>query len=185
MEKKLNNFMATNKIYRGIWWVVYSFLFRFIPAPFHKLRILILRIFGANIAWSCSVYPSVNIWSPINLTMKSGSALGPRVNCYNPGKISIGLHSTVSQGTHLCSGTHDVERQMVIETPDMPLITKPIIIKDFCWITADVFIGPGVTVNDGVVVGARSVVVCSLDSWAVYAGNPAKFKKNLKSENTN
>lgn len=167
--------MKSSRIYRGIWWVTYSTLFRFIPSPFHKVRIFLLRIFGARIAWNCSVYPSVSIWSPRNLTMKSGSALGPRVNCYNPGAITIGINSTISQGSHLCSGTHDVDRRMVIKAPFMPLITRSIIIKDYCWITADVFIGPGVTVHDGVVVGARSVVVSSLDSWAVYAGNPAKF----------
>ena len=172
--------MTISRIYRGVWWIVYSLIFRIIPSPLHKLRICILRIFGAHIAWNCSVYPSVTIWSPRNLTMKSGSALGPRVNCYNPGHITIGVNSTISQGSHLCSGTHDVDRRMVIKTPFMPLITKPIIIKDYCWITADVFIGPGVTVHDGVVVGARSVVVTSLDSWAVYVGNPAKYTgKNL------
>ena len=167
--------MKISRIYRGIWWVVYALIFRNVPTPFHQVRIGILRFFGARIAWNCSVYPSVNIWSPRNLTMKSGAALGPRVICYNPGPITIGVNSTISQGSHLCSGTHNVDRRMVIKTPAMPLITKAITIKNYCWITADVFIGPGVTINDGVVVGARSVVVTSLDSWALYAGNPAKF----------
>ncbi|EKO36170.1 transferase hexapeptide repeat protein [SAR86 cluster bacterium SAR86E] len=168
-----------DKIYRGIWWITYFFVFRFIPNPFHKIRIFLLRLFGASIAWNCAVYPSVSIWSPRNLTMQSGSALGPRVICYNPGNISIGKNTTVSQGCHLCSGTHDVERASIRTNPFMKLVTKPIIIKDYCWITADVYIGPGVTVNDGVVVGARSVVVKSLSSWSVYAGNPVKLRKTL------
>ncbi|MAA56998.1 MAG: putative colanic acid biosynthesis acetyltransferase [Cryomorphaceae bacterium] len=166
--------------YRSVWWLVYTFFFRFIPSPFHRVRIFLLRLFGASIAWNCFVYPSVSIWSPRNLTMKSGSALGPRVNCYNPGAITIGVNSTISQDVHLCSATHDVDRQVIIKTPVMPLIRAPITVKDYCWIAADVFVGPGVTVHDGVVVGARSVVVTSLDSWAVYVGNPAKFTgKNL------
>ncbi|MDY7545651.1 hypothetical protein QN360_19800 [Glaciimonas sp. CA11.2] len=52
----------------------------------------------------------------------------------------------------------------------MPLITAPILIENHAWITADVFIGPGVTVGEGAVVAARSIVIRDVMPWTVVAG---------------
>lgn len=66
----------------------------------------------------------------------------------------------------------------------MPLIAAPVIIEDQVWIAADVFVGMGVTVKQGAIVGARSCVYKDVDSWTVVAGIPAREikKRILKSE---
>jgi putative colanic acid biosynthesis acetyltransferase WcaF len=74
----------------------------------------------------------------------------------------------VSQGAHLCTGSHD------IVDPNFPLVTKPIIIEAYAWIAAEAFVGPGVTVGEGAVLGARGVTFRDLSPWTVYVGNPAK-----------
>jgi len=56
----------------------------------------------------------------------------------------------------------------------MPLVTAPITIGEHAWITADVFVAPGVSIGDGAVISARSSVFSDIDSWTVAAGNPAK-----------
>nr|WP_276611693.1 hypothetical protein [Thiorhodococcus mannitoliphagus] len=56
-------------------------------------------------------------------------------------------------------------------------MTAPITVGADAWITADVFVGPGVTIGDGVVVTARSSVFDDLPSWTVVRGNPAVFVK--------
>ena len=99
------------------------------------------------------------------------SALGPRVNLYNLGTITIGSNTVISQDSYLCGGTHDYTR------PTMPLIKAPITVGDKVWICAGAFIGPGVTIGDGAVVGARAVVVKDVEPWTVVAGNPAKMIK--------
>ena len=55
----------------------------------------------------------------------------------------------------------------------MDLIKAPIAIGNGAWICADAFIGPGVKVGRGAVVGARAVVVKDVGDGAVVAGNPA------------
>jgi putative colanic acid biosynthesis acetyltransferase WcaF len=59
----------------------------------------------------------------------------------------------------------------------MKLISSPIILNDQCWVCARAFIGPGITVHDGAVVGAMSVVTKEIQAWTVYAGNPAHMIK--------
>ena len=60
----------------------------------------------------------------------------------------------------------------------MPLVTAPIYIGNRVWVAADVFIAPGVSVNDGAVVLARSTVYTNVSAWTVISGNPAAFRKN-------
>jgi putative colanic acid biosynthesis acetyltransferase WcaF len=56
----------------------------------------------------------------------------------------------------------------------MQLIWKPITIGSECWVAAEVFLGPGVDIGNGAVIGARSVVTKDMPEWMVCAGNPCK-----------
>jgi putative colanic acid biosynthesis acetyltransferase WcaF len=82
--------------------------------------------------------------------------------------VTLGARVTVSQYSFLCTASHDATRR------SMPLITAPITIHADAWITADVFIGPGVTVGEGAMVIARSTVTRSVPPWTVIGGNPAR-----------
>lgn len=60
------------------------------------------------------------------------------------------------------------------------VISKPIRICSKVWIGFDVLILKGVTIGEGAVVGAKSVVTKDVPAWTVVAGNPAKIVKQLK-----
>lgn len=114
---------------------------------------------------------------PWNLEMDEYACLAPQVDCYNAAKIIIGAHTTISQKAYLCAATHDIYKS------HYPLITSPIIINDQAWVAADAFIGPGVTIGEGAVVGARASVFKDVEPWTVVGGNPAKFiKKRIINE---
>ena len=57
---------------------------------------------------------------------------------------------------------------------------KPIKICDDAWIGMNVIILKGVTVGEGAIVGAGSVVTKDVPAWTVVAGNPAGVVKELK-----
>jgi putative colanic acid biosynthesis acetyltransferase WcaF len=113
------------------------------------------------------MYPSARIYFPWNIELGDWSAVGENTLVYNLGRITIGKKVTISHGAHLCAGSHDYRM------PDMPLLKPPITIGDQAWICADAFVGPGVTVGEGAVVGARAVVVKDVEPWTIVAGNPA------------
>lgn len=174
---KQNSLNFTNKIIRSLWQIVWLFLFRPTPDFLFSWRNMLLHLFGAKIGQGVHVYPSVKIWAPWNLEMSDQSSLGPSVNCYCVDKVKIGSLSIISQNTHLCTATHDYTDPCALQTPYLPLITAPIIIENYAWVTADVFIAPGVTIGEGGVVLARSTVVKNVPPWTVVAGSPAIFKK--------
>lgn len=163
----------SNKL-RRMWWNIMScLLFRLFPGPlFKKWRIYVLRLFGAKIGWGCAVASSVRIWAPWNLELGDVVAIGPRARLYNPGRIVVGNKVTISQDASLCAASHDFTR------PANPLVTAPLHINSFAWVAAEAFVGMGVTVGEGAVIGARAAVFKDVEPWTVVGGNPAKFIKN-------
>lgn len=57
--------------------------------------------------------------------------------------------------------------------------TKPIIIEDNAWIGMNCIILKGVTIGEGAIVGAGSVVTKDVPAWTLVAGNPAKIIKQI------
>lgn len=156
-----------NKLARSLWQVIWLFCYRPTPRVFHPWRCLLLRLFGAKLGRAVHPYPSARIWAPWNLEMADYSCLSENVDCYSVEKIRIGFRTTVSQYSFLCTASHDYSRS------DMPLLAAPITLGGNVWITADVFVGPGVTIGDGAVVTARSSVFEDVAPWTVASGNPA------------
>lgn len=108
--------------------------------------------------------------------MGKHSTLADNVDCYSVDKIRIGSYSTVSQYSFLCSASHDYLDPAILTKPQLPLLSGPITIGERAWITADVFVAPGVTIGDGAVVLARATVLHDVPAWTVVAGNPAVTK---------
>lgn len=157
---------------RFMWEWTEATMIRFSPRRAYGWRRWWLRRFGARVASTSRTRPATKIRHPWLLTLGEHASVADDVNVYNLGPIVIGDHSVVSQGTHLCAGTHDHTRA------DLPLLRPPITIGCGVWICADAFIGPGVTVGDNSVVAARAVVVRDVPAGVIVAGNPARVVKD-------
>lgn len=153
---------------RVAWGIVEVTLFRWSPKPFHSWRALLMRLFGATVGKGVHVYPGVKIWAPWNLELKDECGIANCCILYSQGKITVGRQTVISQGSHICAGTHDYTRE------GFPLITMPITIGDNVWIAAEAFVHPGVTIGNGCVIGARSVVNKDMPEWMVCGGHPCK-----------
>jgi acetyltransferase-like isoleucine patch superfamily enzyme len=83
----------------------------------------------------------------------------------------------------------DARRALVRRVPDAeprridgPADGQPVRIGRAAWIGFDSCILPGVTVGEGAVVGARSVVVADVPPFTIVAGNPARLVRRLTDE---
>ncbi len=167
IDKGGYSFSFGDRLRRVVWMLAWTLLARWTPPPMNRWRCAILRLFGASIGTGCRVYASARIWYPANLTMDDLAWIGPRVICYNQGHITVGRRVTISQGAHLCASSHDVNDYY------FQLLLRPIVIEPMAWIAAEAFVGPGVRIGEGAVLGARGVALKSLEPWTVYSGNPA------------
>lgn len=162
------SFSLKNRLGRVVWNLVAALLFRFSPKPLHKWRSFLLRCFGAKIGNGVHIYPKVDIWAPWNLDVGDETGIANGAILYSQGKIKIGKKVVISQGAHLCAGTHDYS------LPGFPLLTMPIEVNDNVWIAAEAFIHPGITIGEGSVIGARAVVTKDMPGWMVCSGHPCR-----------
>jgi putative colanic acid biosynthesis acetyltransferase WcaF len=159
---------AGHRAARLAWGMVYALLFRPSPRNLHRWRNGLLRLFGARLHPQARVYPRARVWAPWNLEMEEGATIADDVDVYSAATIRLGAYALVSQHSFLCAATHDFENVR------FPLIARPITIGRRAWVAADVFVGPGVTIGEGTVVGARSAVFRDLPPWVVASGTPAR-----------
>jgi putative colanic acid biosynthesis acetyltransferase WcaF len=166
-ELSRSPYSAREKVGRVLWAIAQATLFRFSFHSWYGWRRLLLSAFGARLDPVVRIRRTVRIECPWNLSVGHDSAVGDRVTLYCLGPVRIGARVTVSQGAHVCAGTHDFTRRA------MPLLRPAIDIGDDAWICADAFVGPAVAVGSGAILGARAVAMRSLDPWTIYSGNPA------------
>jgi len=156
-----------NKLERIGFVAVWLLLGRFTPPPLFAWRRLLLRLFGARIGAGVRIYGSTRVWLPRNLEIGEGALIGPGADLYNQGRIVIGPHCVVSQRVFLCASTHRVA------DPAFALELRPVTLGRGCWVAAEAFVGPGVTMGDGAVLAARGALFEDAQPMTIYRGNPA------------
>lgn len=154
-----------------MWEIVGQRLFSWSPRPAWGWRRWLLRRFGARIGRQVHLHPSVRIAVPWNLAIGDEVGIGDGAKLYSLGPIRIGPRTTISQFAHLCAGSHDYRSR------SFELTKPPIDIGAETWICADTFVGPGVTIGDGAILGARAVAIGDVPAGTIAVGNPARVVK--------
>ncbi len=152
-----------------LWWLVQALLFHPSPQIFYGWRRFLLRLFGASIGKGVIVRPSVTVTYPWKLKIGDWSWIGDHVTLYTLGEIVIGENAVVSQHSYLCTGSHDHTRIA------FDIWAEPICVEPQAWLATHVFVGPGVTVGRGAVVGACSVTFKDVPAGMICAGNPLRI----------
>ncbi|KAJ3129852.1 hypothetical protein HK098_008086 [Nowakowskiella sp. JEL0407] len=93
------------------------------------------------------------------------------------GKITIGNNVLFGPGVHIYTVNHLIDAEMRRNFGKQT--AKPVKIGNDAWICGRAVIVPGVTIGDGAVVAAGSVVTEDVGAGTMVAGNPAKFVKMI------
>lgn len=172
LSKYENHLGRKHQVIRLVWNIAWILFARWLPRSLGSgWKRILLKLFGAKMGKNSHVYSSAKVYYPANLIMGDNTCLASDVDCYNVAPIVLEDNVTVSQGAYLCTASHDITDVL------NPLITAPIVLKDQSWIGAKAFVGMGVTIGQGAVVGATASVYKDVEPWTVVGGNPAKFLK--------
>jgi putative colanic acid biosynthesis acetyltransferase WcaF len=117
-----------------------------------RLRVLILRAFGATVGHGVLVRHRVTVHWPWKLEIGDNTWIGEEVWLLNLEPIVIGHDVCISQGVFVCTGSHD-RRSATFEFDN-----APITIEDGAWLAAKATVLRGVTIGRGAVVGATALV---------------------------
>lgn len=160
---------TSNKLFRFTFNISWAFIGVILPGRvLNGVKRRLINLFGGDCEKGAVIYSSAKIFNPRNLLMKSNSTIGPNSIIYNVDRISIGEGTIISQYAHLNTASHD------FRSNDFPLTHAPIEIGKNCWVATEAYVGMGVTLNDEVIIGARSAVFKSIKEPGVYGGTPAK-----------
>jgi acetyltransferase-like isoleucine patch superfamily enzyme len=127
------------------------------------------------------IRPSNIYGGPIGegLTMGDNSNIGPYNYIGCSGKITIGNNVMLAPRVSVYAENHVFDHPELL-IRDQGVEKKEVIIEDDCWIAANSIILAGVTIGQGSVVAAGSVVTENVPAYSVVAGVPAKFIKSRK-----
>lgn len=95
------------------------------------------------------------------------------------GSILIEDDVMLGSGVHIYTGNHRFDLPNVNLIDQGHSSPKTVILKEGCWLGANVIILPGVTIGKNSIVGAGSVVTKTIPDRVLVAGNPAKILKTL------
>ncbi len=162
------HFRGRSRAYVQLWWIVEGLFFHPSPQFMYAWRRWLLRLFGAKVGNHVLIRPSAHITYPWNVTLADYVWIGDHAVLYSLGEIDIGPHTVVSQRAYICAASHDYS------VPSFDIYSAPVVLEQEVWICTDVFVGPGVRVGRGSVVGARSSVFKDLPPMMLCLGNPAR-----------
>lgn len=152
-----------------LWWMFDALFVRSTPQGLYSWRRMAWRLFGAKIGRHVLIRPGVRVTFPWKLQIGDFCWIGDNAVLYNIAPINIGAHTVISQEAYLCAGTHDHGDL------NFSLIAAPIIVEPECWIAARAFVGPGVRIGHGAIVGACAVALADVPVATVVAGIPARI----------
>jgi len=131
-----------------------------------RLRIAVLRSFGANIGKGVTFRPRTRVKFPWNLSVGDRSWIGEGVWIHNQDQMVIGSDVVLSQETFLTNGSHAHRR-------DMALLTRPVTVGDGSWITTRCIVLGGSNIGASCVTTPGSILSGSYAANSVIGSAPA------------
>lgn len=156
---------------RIVWYFVNVLFFINPVFPFGRMKVCLLRLFGARIGKGVIIKPGVNVKYPWKLSIGDHSWIGERAWIDNLAFVSIGKNCCISQGAMLLCGNHNFKLQT------FDLITGPVVLEEGVWIGAYSIVCPGVTCHSHSVLAVNSVATKDMEAYHIYQGNPAVKSK--------
>jgi acetyltransferase-like isoleucine patch superfamily enzyme len=158
-----------NRIYRVAWAIA-----RRIPTRLgSRVRVAILSVFGASIGAGVTIGPGCRVLGPDQLRILDGAGIARDVTVDARGGVLIGKGAMVGFEAVLLTHTHAVDTDLGLAST-REFQSSPIELGSHVWLGARVFVMPGVSLGDRVIVGSCSVVTRSFGDGVTVAGVPAR-----------
>lgn len=138
------------------------------PIEPRKLRPFILRRMGCKVGKGCFIGDYV------------------RVDTSHTDMITVEDNVSIASGSRLLCHQRDFSDFCVGDDyMKLGYVVKPIVLKKGCLVGMESFVMPGVTIGEGAIVGAGSLVTKDIPAWTIAAGRPARVLKQIPERKTN
>lgn len=138
--------------------------------PSHTIRQWFYRkVMGFKIGKNCAIFMHTTFGCAKGFTIGNDSIINSKCLIDQRGTIIIGKKVAISHEVNILTADHE------FDSPNFEGRERPVVIEDYVWIGARAIILPGITLGEGSVVAAGSVVTKDVPPYSVVAGVPAKI----------
>lgn len=137
---------------------------------------LVKEIFG-DIGASFTVHSPFRCDFGFNIHVGDNFVANFNLTILDEAEVRIGNNVFIGPNTTICTVIHaplPTDRNVGI------MQAKPVVIGNNVWIAANVVILPGVTIGDGAVIGAGSVVTKDVAPFMLAVGNPCRPLRDVR-----
>lgn len=132
------------------------------PFAPRKLRPKLMRKMGCRVGKGCFIGDHV------------------RIDQGHADMITLEDNVSVASGTRLLCHQRDFSDYCVGDDyMKLGYVVKPIVLKKGCLVGMESFVMPGVTIGEGAIVGAGSLVTKDIPAWTIASGRPARVVKEI------
>ena len=136
--------------------------------PSHRVRNFFYRRAGVTLARTSSIHWRAEFYAPSGIQIGECTTIGD--SAFLDGRSGLTIGSNVNLGSHVTIWT----RQHDIDSADFAEIGAPVHVADYAYLGSGCIILPGVTIGEGGVVGAGSVVARDVPPFTLVVGAPAR-----------
>lgn len=156
-------------------WLLYTHLLSKIPYGLGiKMRKVVLKRLLNHFGTSSHISTGVRLLYPQGIALGDDVGIPRDITLDGRGGIEIGDGTMIGFESIILTATH------VSEDKDIPIrkqgmFCAPVKIGRNVWTGARVIIMPGITIGDGAIIAANSVVTEDIPPNTIYGGVPARF----------
>ncbi|MBK7821320.1 MAG: sugar O-acetyltransferase [Tessaracoccus sp.] len=133
------------------------------------VRALLSELTGAAVPESLVVFPPFRADFGRNITFGEGVFVNSGCAFQDQGGVTIGDGALIGHNVVIATLNHDLDPAKRAD-----IVPAPVVIGAGAWIGSNATILPGVTIGDGAVVAAASVVTKDVPPRTVVVGSPAR-----------
>ena len=138
----------------------------------------VVGLVGAQVGANARLSPTATFRDGKRIRIGAASHVGERSSLWagdRSGCIIVGDDVLIAPGVFVTASNYGTDVDTLFE--EQPRVEKDVVIGNGAWLGANVIVLPGVTVGEGCVVGAGSVVTSDLPAYTICAGAPARVLK--------
>lgn len=140
-----------------------------------EIRELFSELTGKKVPDTFCLFPPFYSECGKNITVGENVFINACCKFQDQGGITIGNNCLIGHNVTIATLNHDFDPKKRAN-----INPSPVVIGDNVWIASDSTILPGVTISNGAIVGAGSVVTKNVEENTIVAGNPARVIKKIE-----
>lgn len=135
------------------------------------------RCKNLKIGKNVTIYPNVSFSGEGEIVLGDNVQIGEGTLIYSHKRVHIGNNVAVAGQCYIIDCNHGTKRNTLMQDQPLEFDEDGIVIGSDVWIAAGAKIVKGAKINNGVVIGAMSVVNSEIEEYGIAVGIPAKTKK--------